>query len=119
MSDAERTQEDVVNAVYQFAAEQMAGGATDRQIQEMLVEKGLDADAANTVVSNLAEHRTQARSSAGQKDMLYGALWCIGGIVVTVVTLQAAAGGGTYVVAWGAILFGGIQFFRGLGASMG
>lgn len=46
--------------------------------------------------------------------MLYGALWCIGGIVITVVTYSAASGGGTYVVAWGAIIFGFIQFVKGL-----
>ena len=49
--------------------------------------------------------------------MFRGALWCGGGILVTVVTYLAAEnspGGGTYVVAWGAILFGAIQFFRGL-----
>ncbi|MCX6830010.1 MAG: hypothetical protein NT002_12135 [candidate division Zixibacteria bacterium] len=54
--------------------------------------------------------------NAGQKNMLVGALWCIGGIIVTVATYQAAVsrGGGTYFITWGAILFGAIQFFRGL-----
>ncbi len=46
--------------------------------------------------------------------MIFGALWCVGGIVVTVATYRAASGGGAFVVAWGAILFGAIQFFRGL-----
>jgi hypothetical protein len=48
--------------------------------------------------------------------MMFGALWCIGGLLVTVLTYQAAAGGegGKYVVAWGAMLFGAIQFFRGV-----
>jgi hypothetical protein len=48
--------------------------------------------------------------------MFYGAPWCIGGIAVTAVTDQAAsnAGGGTYIIAWGAILFGAVQFLRGL-----
>ena len=46
--------------------------------------------------------------------MLYGGLWCGGGILVTVVTYCAASGGGTYVVAWGAIVFGAIRFFQGL-----
>jgi hypothetical protein len=27
---------------------------------------------------------------------------------------MAMEGGGTYIVAWGAIIFGAIQFFRGL-----
>jgi hypothetical protein len=41
----------------------------------------------------------KATKAIGSKNMLYGALWCIGGIVVTVVTYSAASsGGGTYSV---------------------
>jgi len=53
----------------------------------------------------------------GQRNMLYGALWCTGGIIITLVTYGMASsgsGGGTYVIAWGAVLFGAIQFFKGL-----
>jgi hypothetical protein len=46
--------------------------------------------------------------------MITGALWTIGGIVVTVITYNAASGGGSYVVAWGAILFGFIQLIQGI-----
>ncbi|MEW5956176.1 MAG: zinc-ribbon domain-containing protein [Chloroflexota bacterium] len=49
-----------------------------------------------------------------QKNMLYGALWCIGGIVVTAASYDAAQPGGTYIIAWGAILFGGLQFLAGV-----
>ncbi len=52
--------------------------------------------------------------AVGKKNMLYGALWFIGGIMVTLGTLAMASGGGTYIVAWGAVLFGGIQFVQGL-----
>jgi hypothetical protein len=38
--------------------------------------------------------------------MLFGALWCIGGIIATVSDLG--------YIFWGAIVFGAIQFFRGL-----
>lgn len=49
-------------------------------------------------------------------DMLYGGLWCVGGLVATVVSYQMASEGtgGTYFVFWGAVIFGGAQFFRGL-----
>jgi hypothetical protein len=50
----------------------------------------------------------------GRKNMISGALWCIGGIIVTVATLNAASNGGTYIIAWGAILFGAVQFIQGL-----
>ena len=59
----------------------------------------------------------EANKAVGQKNMLYGALWCIGGTVVTAVTYSAATSspsGGHYWVAWGAIVFGGAQFFKGL-----
>jgi uncharacterized protein YgiM (DUF1202 family) len=49
---------------------------------------------------------------AGKKNMLYGALWFIGGVVVTIGTLSSSSGSG--IIAWGAILFGGIQFVQGL-----
>ncbi|MES2277999.1 MAG: hypothetical protein V4592_18365 [Bacteroidota bacterium] len=41
-----------------------------------------------------------------KKDMLYGALWCVGGTVLTIADVG--------FIFWGAIIFGGIQFFRGL-----
>jgi hypothetical protein len=46
---------------------------------------------------------------------VFGAIWCVGGIAVTALTYQMASGGGTFFVAWGAVLFGGIQCLKGLG----
>lgn len=45
-------------------------------------------------------------NSRANKDMLWGAVWCIGGIIGTVAD--------TGYIFWGAIVFGGIQFFVGL-----
>lgn len=52
-------------------------------------------------------------------NIAMGALFFVGGIIITIVTFSAAAGGGTYVVAWGAIVFGLIQLVRGLAALPG
>ncbi|HEX8915652.1 MAG TPA: hypothetical protein VF796_25080 [Humisphaera sp.] len=51
---------------------------------------------------------------SGGRNMLVGGVICVIGIVVTVGTYMAAADGGRFTVAWGAILFGGIQFFKGM-----
>ena len=114
MSTQEPTEQELVDAIYQFAAEHMQAGKSNRQVEGLLVERGLQAGDAAAVVSNLSRARSEAIRSAGGRNMLFGALWCIGGTVVTVATLAASSEGGTYVVAWGAILFGGIQFLRGL-----
>jgi len=115
-TQTEPTTEQIVQSIYNFAAQQMRAGVAPADIEKQLVNQGLDAEGAATVVANLANARKQALKKAGQKKMLYGALWCIGGTVVTVLTHQAAvnSGGGRYVVAWGAIVFGAIEFFRGL-----
>jgi hypothetical protein len=58
---------------------------------------------------------SESNTGTGQSNMLVGALVCIGGILVTAITYSAVKEtGGTYIIAWGAIVFGAIQFFRGL-----
>lgn len=47
-------------------------------------------------------------------NTVIGALFFFGGLFITFATYSAAEGGGSYVLAWGAILFGGIQMARGL-----
>lgn len=115
MSQQELTEEQFVQQVYDFAAGQMANGVPPHQIQANLVEQGLDPESAATVVSNLVSFRSEALRKEGKKNMLYGGLWCVGGIAVTALTFSFAAPGGSYLVAWGAIIFGAIQFFRGMG----
>ena len=84
------------------------------EVVNALKEKGMDEETATVLVSTLIEKIEDNQSSRANKDMIYGALWCIGGIVVTVFTYSASSGGDRYIVAWGAILFGAIQFFRGV-----
>jgi hypothetical protein len=59
------------------------------------------------------EDQSPVIQEIGKKNMLYGALWCMGGIIVTTVTYIMAGEGGTYIVTWGAIVFGAFQFFKG------
>lgn len=60
-----------------------------------------------SVQNELSEQEyISTKKEQAEKDMLYGALWCIGGIIATAAHIG--------FVFWGAILFGGIQFFKGL-----
>jgi hypothetical protein len=45
------------------------------------------------------------RKHKAEKDMLYGLLWFLGGLVLTIAEIG--------YLFWGAMLFGAIQFFKG------
>jgi hypothetical protein len=111
------SQDEIVRAVYGFAAGLMREGRSEYQIEKALVDKGIDTESARGIVSNLSRMRSEAIRKAALKNMAIGAAICVVGIIVTFGTYSAAAAssrGGSYVVAWGAIIFGGLRFFRAL-----
>jgi hypothetical protein len=57
-----------------------------------------------------------ARREAAVPNMLMGAVICVIGLAITIYSYSAAeaGGGGRYVIAYGAIIAGAIQFVRGL-----
>lgn len=69
-------------------------------------------DTSMADVSQLAA--TIVATDRANRNMIVGGVWCIGGIAVTVITYANAYGGGKYVVAWGAIIFGGYECLKGL-----
>ena len=94
---------------YSIAAHQLlAEKRTGTDVIDNLVGQGLDPESAQDVLANLQAQIEQAKKSSAQKDMLYGALWCVGGIVATMASIG--------FIFWGAIIFGAIQFFKGLAA---
>ncbi len=53
--------------------------------------------------------------AAGRKSMAVGSLWATGGLILTVITyLMQTTTGGTYIIAWAAVIFGVIQVVQGL-----
>src|SRR5215216_16135 len=61
-----------------------------------------------------SQSESSSDSSAALRKMFFGALWAIGGTIATVIGYNSAGGGGKYIVFWGAILFGAVDFFVGL-----
>ena len=79
-----------------------------------LTNAGMPERQAADIVHGLTTRIAEEKRKQANKDILRGALWCGGGLIVTMVTYSMASGGGSYVVAWGAIIFGAIQLIRGL-----
>ncbi len=104
-------------AVYVQAFRLLRNGRSQPQAAAELQQTGLDSANAAAIVAKVDAFMNLMRTAyrqAGMKNIGIGMLWCVGGIIVTAVTFSMASGGGTYIVAWGAILFGAIQALRGL-----
>ena len=113
-------QQEIVNQIYGFTADMLYNQKKSvEETKAALIETGLRAEDADVVIANLQNQYKQEKREAGNKNMLYGALWCVGGLLVTILTYSAASDGGTYVVAWGAVIFGAIQFLKGLFQRLG
>lgn len=69
-----------------------------------------------TIVSEeeIAAQERAEKIKAARKDMIAGALWCVGGLLFTYLSYYFAKSGATYTVATGAILWGGIEGIKGL-----
>ena len=107
--------QDLVNKIYEYAADLMfEQEISPSETKRILIEQGLEPEDADIVISNLQTQMRQANRSVAKKNMIYGALWCLGGLLVTVITYSAASEGGTYIVTGGAIFWGAIQFLKGL-----
>jgi hypothetical protein len=100
------TNPQAVNEFYDYAANLLVNDKkSTKDVQAALVGKGLSESAAYTIVYNLEVEIKNAKKDSGKKDMIYGALWCIGGTAATIADIG--------FIFWGAILFGGIQFIKG------
>ncbi|WP_430814381.1 hypothetical protein [Carboxylicivirga sp. RSCT41] len=110
--EKELTEQEAVDQIYNFAANLMVNEKKNAsETRAALVEQGLSEDVAGTVVKNLQSQISDAKKKRANKDILWGAIWCVGGIVATAAEIG--------YIFWGAIVFGGIQLIRGLINSQG
>lgn len=78
-----------------------------------LVAEGLDEESAIKMVNYASGAGANAEDNGGEsgvKDMLIGDFFCVVGTIATVADIG--------YIFWGAIVFGGIQFIKGLSKSL-
>lgn len=74
-------------------------------------------EAAREAAEEYAAEVARTARDEAVKQIWIGGLICIVGLVVTAVSYSIAAeggGGGKYVIAWGAVIFGAIRLIRGI-----
>jgi hypothetical protein len=81
-------------------------------IRDKLVLKGLSEAVAKESIKQVAAEKAVAEIQAAEAAYKKNVAVCLIGAGVTIVTFAMASGGGMYVVAWGAILFGGFRAYE-------
>jgi hypothetical protein len=105
---------DAAERALDYAKDVLRQGMPRAAVEEVLRAQGFDAATASGIVQR-ADGLKNERKVAGRRHMIMGIVVCAVGVVITAATYSMAeeSGGGTYVVAWGAIAFGAIQAVRG------
>ena len=93
----------------------LESGRSSEEVSVSLEQRGLSSEEAERVVSAIAPTWQKKAEEAAGKEMLIGGVWCGGGLLVSAGTYALAREqGGTYLVAWGAVIYGAVRFVRGL-----
>jgi len=99
---------------YVFAMQRFQAGDPPSTVEYQLIQHGAGPNAARTLVQTLLATRPKADRAAAKNAIIDGAVWGIGGIVITLITLLIVQErGGRYLIAWGPAVFGLIQMVRG------
>ena len=118
----------VTAEIHAYVIDCLNHGSKPSDIRTSLMAKGLSPAEANRVVQSAVHRQTggafgddadisdvAALQAIGRRNMAIGGLVCVIGLVVTLGSMAAAGdGGGRFVIAWGAIVWGAVQFFRGM-----
>ena len=116
-ASASQLSDQEIQNIYNYAVMQLSDGRSKQEVIDMVVSRGIDPTQAPEIVSSLRMQIAQIKIDAANKDIKHGALWCGGGLLVTIGSYSMASeGGGSYLMCWGAIIFGGYQLLKGMAA---
>lgn len=101
------------DAVFDYVVKQMDAGVPREDIIKLMVARGRDQEDAERAVAEVYAALDGELEAAGRKNVRYGATWFVVGVILTLISYFAPGPGGTFIVTWGAIVFGAVQFFRG------
>ena len=87
-------------------------GYSAEETIQILIDNGEDAKQAENIVNKLLLYASESNNKSTNNSLIYGLVLFFGGVLVTIITYSNAQGGGTYVIAWGAILIGAYRIFK-------
>lgn len=114
----------IPDKVYVEALESLLAGTRPREVRKSLVQAGYSPQQADRILQTAQHYQRENEAlerakldihgNSGRQNMIIGGTICVIGLIVTVGScLVASKTGGTFLVASGAVFWGGAQFFRG------
>jgi hypothetical protein len=104
-----------LSGLFEYAAMELASNKSHPVVEKLLVNRGASLETAKAIVKDAQYAVKKLRREKYKKRMTRGLLWTIAGVVITCGTLAFADSlGGRYVLFYGAIIFGFIDFVVGL-----
>jgi len=104
-----------LSANVKYVALELGNNKAPESIVKELMGKGVSPKNAQAIVSETQKLVRSARGDKYKKRMTRGLLWTIAGIIVTCATYAFAEDlGGRFVLCYGAIILGVIDFLAGL-----
>lgn len=103
------------SGLFRFAAQELAKNQSPKTIVKKMIEQGVTPATADQIVIETQKALKKALAEKNRKRMTRGLIWTVAGIVLTCGTLAFASNlGGRYILFYGAIIYGIIDFIAGL-----
>ena len=96
-----------------YIFDQKENGKNNAEVISGLLEFGMEELTAEQLLSGI-ESMAKQRLKKAELELLVGMAILSGGIAITFLPLSMPANRLTYIVAWCAILFGGLRFVKGI-----
>jgi len=104
-----------LTGVYRTAAEDLARNKSTSTIMKTMVDQGMTNEAAQKIIAEMQGALKKSRKDKYRRQMVRGLLWTMAGSMVTCGSYWFANDlGGLFLLCWGAILIGVLDFFIGL-----
>ena len=104
-----------LTGVYRSAAEELARNKSTSTIMKNMVDQGMTREAAQKILNEMQGALKNSRRDKFRRQMVRGLLWTMAGSLLTCGSYWLASDlGGLFLLCWGAILVGALDFFIGL-----
>ncbi len=112
--EADRSKQEL-SGFYRYAVTELANKKSGQAVEKLLVSQGASSELAKTVVKDAQYALRKVRRGKYKSRMLRGLALTVIGVIITCVTYAFADSlGGKFVLFYGAIIFGVIDFVAGL-----